>query len=397
MTTQTTARYDYKLLNRLRADRKARVDAAAQIVDQAKAENRELHPTEAEAVDAAMKAVDGIDAQIADQSAAMMRAVLGGPSDRGDENDGVRYLSLRTPRLKADITSRIGAMLGSPGMKALIADGEPVATIPMDSEVYAEGIAPTSLIEVLPTIERPAVYRYMRQTARDNNAAPVAPGALKPTSTYGLTAVERRLHVIAHVSEPIDKYVLQDGPSLATFVQQEMVAGLHQAVETQIVSGDGLGENLTGLANTSGIQTQAYSTSPVLTARAAVTKVEVLGFAPAWYVLNPLDWERVETATLGGGQYVLNAEGSRSGVPVDSAARRLWGVGVTVSTAVPSGTGYLLSNGAVQLVTNGSIETEMSSNVGDSFARNQVVLRVEGRFDLAVTRPLGVVQMDLTA
>lgn len=72
----------------------------------------------------------------------------------------------------------------------------------------------------------------------------------------------------------------------------------------------------------------------------------------------------METAQIDAGQYVLNAEGSRNGVPVDSAAGRLWGVGVTVSTAVPSGTGYLLSSGAMQLVTDGSIQTAMSSNVG---------------------------------
>lgn len=94
---------------------------------------------------------------------------------------------------------------------------------------------------------------------------------------------------------------------------------------------------------------------------------------------------------------MLNAEGSRNGVPVDSASRRLWGVPVTVSTAVPAGTGYLLSNSAVQLATDGQIETEQSEATGDDFARNAVRLRCETRVDLAVLRPLGVVQLDLTA
>jgi HK97 family phage major capsid protein len=192
----------------------------------------------------------------------------------------------------------------------------------------------------------------------------------------------------------MDKYVLQDGPSLGDFVRLEMIAGLHQAVETQLVSGDGTGENLRGLANTSGIQTQAYATSPVLTARAAVTKVEVLGFEPYYFVLHPTDWERIETATLDAGQYVLNADGQRNGVPVDSAARRLWGVPVTVTTALSAGTGYLLSAGVAQLATEGRIDAELGA-VGDDFGRNQVRLRVEGRFDLAVTRPLGVVRLAL--
>ena len=126
----------------------------------------------------------------------------------------------------------------------------------MSPEVVRIGEAPTSLVEVLPAITRPVVYRYLRQTTRTNNDAPVAAGALKPTSVYGLTQVDGRLHVIAHLSEPMDKFLLQDTSSLADFVRLEMVSGIHSAVETQLVSGDGTGENLTGLSNTSGIQTQ---------------------------------------------------------------------------------------------------------------------------------------------
>lgn len=72
-------------------------------------------------------------------------------------------------------------------------------------------------------------------------------------------------------------------------------------MENQIIAGDGVGENLTGLANTSGIQTQAYTTSPILTARAAVTKVEVLGFQPSVFAVNPTTWEAIETTSLNSG------------------------------------------------------------------------------------------------
>jgi len=81
---------------------------------------------------------------------------------------------------------------------------------------------------------------------------------------------------------------------------------------------------------------------------------------------------RIETSQLDAGQYVLNAEGYRNGVPVDMAARRLWGVPVTVTTGVPSGTGYLLSSGVVQIVTDGQLATEWSNATADDFTRNQV-------------------------
>lgn len=393
----STTTYSFERTKSLKSERAHVLSNAQAIVDRAKAAGRDLDASEAAVVETATARVKQLDAELRDQSTAMVKAVLGNPDDRGTGEDGLHFLSLRTPGLKSDLAARFGTTLGTPGMKAMLDTADPYTTIPMDAKPYTMGEAPTSLVEVLPAITRPVAYRYMRQTTRTNNAAPVAVGALKPTSVYGLIPVDGRLHVVAHLSEPIDKYVLQDGPSLLQFVQTEMVNGLHQTLEAQVVSGTGVGENLTGLANTSGIQTQAWTTNAILTARAAVTKVEVLGFQPYFFVLNPTDWEAVETTQLTAGQYVLNAEGSRNGLPVDMAARRLWGVPVAVSTGVPAGTGYLLSRDAAQLATDGRIETEWTTAIDDDFARNSVRLRVESRFDLAVTRPLGVVQLDLAA
>jgi hypothetical protein len=53
----------------------------------------------------------------------------------------------------------------------------------------------------------------------------------------------------------------------------------------------------------------------MLTARAVITKVEILGFTPYYFVMNPVDWERIETTQLTAGQYVPNAEGSRKVCP----------------------------------------------------------------------------------
>lgn len=380
----------------LTIDRTATLANAEAILDRAKAANRDLTAAEQAAVEAAIDRVGELDKQIKGRNLVNSVMSLGSSEDFNDDGPD-RFISLRTSGVKSGLTARFGTRLGVPGMKALLDGDGPYITVPMDAKPYNQNDPPTSLLEVLPAVKQPSVFRFMRETTRQNNAAPVAAGGLKPTSVHGLTSFEGHLHVIAHVSEPLSKYDLRDAPSLGSFVQLEMVNGLHRAVENQIINGDGLGENLTGLAATSGIQTQAFTTSPILTARAAVTKVEVLGFQPAYYALNPLDWEAVETATLTAGQYVLNAEGSKSGVPVDSAARRLWGVPVVVSTAVTAGSGFLLSNGVAQVATDGQIETEQSTESGDQFLRNQTRLRVEGRFDLVVTRPLGVVQFDLIA
>ena len=84
---------------------------------------------------------------------------------------------------------------------------------------------------------------------------------------------------------------------------------------------------MTDINGTSGIQTQAYSTSVLATLRKGVTKLEVAGYSPSAYVLRPTDWEGVELA--------LSSTNSieHQGLPYDPATRRLFGVPVTTSNA----------------------------------------------------------------
>src|SRR5699024_7214658 len=80
-------------------------------------------------------------------------------------------------------------------------------------------------------------YDYVRQTVRTNNAAPVADGALKPTSIYTVVEVSDRVRVLAHLSEPVPQRLFKDHASLQRFLEQEMSAGLIDAYEDQVVSG----------------------------------------------------------------------------------------------------------------------------------------------------------------
>lgn len=252
----------------------------------------------------------------------------------------------------------------------------------------------TSLLDLLPVriLAEGAEYSYLTQTTRTNNAAPVADGALKPTSVYAMERVSRSLEVIAHLSEPIPEYWLKDSKDLGEFIASELGYGLQLAVENQAMNGNGTSPNLLGLLAASGIQAQVFNTTQILTVRSAITKVEILGYTASGLVLHPSDWEAIETAADGEDRFFMTP-GSN---PVDRAARRLWSVPVALSTQVAEGSGVLLSDGAAGLVTDGRVEFEMA-RVGDDFERNQVRARVEGRFGVEVFRPTGIVEIDLTA
>jgi HK97 family phage major capsid protein len=242
---------------------------------------------------------------------------------------------------------------------------------------------------VLPVIRGPREYSYFTQTTRTNNAAPVAPGGTKPTSVYTLDRVEESLTVIAHLSEAIDKYWLQDGPSLAQFVRDELLYGLMFELEDQILNGDGTGINFTGLANTSGIQTQALvGTDLLATTRRALTDLETLGLSPAYFVFSAPDWEAIEMAAAA--QFAANPNIN----PVTPMSRRLWGLPVVTTVSQAAETGYLIAADSVALRTDTQgVAIEWDTSIG--FTVNTVRARCEGRFGLTVLRPPGVVKIAL--
>jgi hypothetical protein len=164
----------------------------------------------------------------------------------------------------------------------------------------------------------------------------------------------------------------------------ELQYGLQVAVEAMAIA---------DIAGTSGIQTQAYATSPLVTLRKSLTKLEKQGHDAGSVVLHPDDWEGIELAISS-----VNAIEHMS-LPYDAASRRLYGVPVVVTNAQTAGVSHTLAVGAAGLDTDSqgvAVQWSETSNA-DDFAKNLIRARCEGRFATSVFAPLGVVQGDLTA
>ena len=233
-------------------------------------------------------------------------------------------------------------------------------------------------------------YQYLRQTLRDNNAAIVKPGDLKPTSMGTFEAVRGELKVVAHLTDPMHSYWIKDFPSAAVALTEQMVHGLYDAQEGYLINGTGVDEP-TGILNTSGINAQSFDTDMLTTTRSAVTTLEMLDHEAGAFVLHPQDWQQIELARDASGRLEFTVG------PVDRTEKRLWGVPVAVSPRLTQGTGLLVDPSAVRLMSDGAYEVVATDNVGDDFARNQIRIRAEHRFGVAVTHPTGIVKMDLTA
>lgn len=315
-----------------------------------------------------------------------------------DDSTAVKYLTLTGARGKKAAREFAENVRARGGSKAL-----PGNTIVTGSSFSAEPIdtkkLPTSILDLLRVRlrENPA-WDGIRQTGFTNNATVVPDGALKPTSTLSITNNPGFLAVVAHLSEYVGTYLLKDNAQLATFVERNLLWGLKDALEEQILNGTGLEDtydgkprkNIRGIMNTTGVQQQDATAEPIITLRAASTKLETAGFASDVYMLNPLDWEAIETNRNTSGNFDL-------GSALNLAERRVWGTRVVTSSRLEQGTALAMDLSALNLDTD-RFGIETAWHLGDfGFEHNQIRARVEGRFGLSIEQPEGIVVTELDA
>jgi HK97 family phage major capsid protein len=376
----------------MKVKRAAAIKAAQEIIAGAKAAGRDLTAAERATLEQKRAEVEDLTARIerADADAELMKQFEGTWTEGAPGMTSALSFKGVARRVVQGTDSD-----GPRNIKSLLAAGsQTVETEDVGLTVIKER-PPTSFMESIPQRKVAEHFSYLRQTTRTNNAAPVGVGGLKPTSVFTLTRIEDRLKVVAHLSEAIPEYWLSDAAALEQFVNGEMVTGLAEAVAAQAISGDGTGENLQGFAAASGIQTVAFTTDAIGTVRRGIGALETLGLAPALIVMNPTDWLAMELTRTDGatGGYLLN--GQQGGAPLDRVRRQLWSVPVALSTGVTAGTAYVISEDSLVLFHDGQVSVKWGV-IGDDFGRNQVRCRAEGRFQMGVTRPIGIVQVTLT-
>lgn len=373
------------------------LDAAQAIIDKAAHEGRDLTDSEAIEVTEHHGTVKGIDATL-EESRRLQEALdgLGNPRGQGGAKQGrVTRLSFKGlgPRMATgmiDYSRRVGLS------KGLVPAGESIiAIVPQEVAPLpsAEGERPPRLLDALPSAKRPAAYSYLKQTilGEPGAAGVVAPGELKPTKKLGVRRIDDRLRVVAVLSEPVDRFLLADEASLNTWVAAELADAVLSALEDEILNGDGTGEHFTGLANTSGIQAQPFTVDPLVTVRHGLSKLQTLGIDASTVALAASDWLSIQTTRNASGGFDV-------GGPIDATAQTAWGIPVVVVPGLDAGTGWILGADTTLL----SYDQEAALRIdwgtpGDAFNRNQLMGRVEGRFNLDVLRPHGIVQLDLSA
>ncbi|WP_431795330.1 phage major capsid protein [Microbacterium enclense] len=339
-------------------------------------------------------------ARIEKSEKALADLVNFGRDDDGDDltDSKTSYLALTGARGAKAARKFATALAEAGGTKAL--PGSTVATqVIFEPTPIEPQRIPTSILDLLRVKQRQSpTWKGIRQTGFTNNATVVPAGAKKPTSPISIDPTDGFVVVVAHLSEYVDTYLLKDNDTLSSFVERNLFWGLKEALEEEILNGTGVDDtfdgktrkNIKGILNTTGVRQQTYTGDRLVTLRAASTKLETTGFTTDAYVVNPADWEAIETHRNTSGQFDL-------GGAVNLAKRRVWDAPVVTSSRLAVGTALALSLDSLNLDTDELGIHTMWYQGDEGFERNQIRARVEGRFGLSVERPEGIVVAELTA
>ena len=242
-----------------------------------------------------------------------------------------------------------------------------------------------------------AVIEYFRMTGFTNNAAAVAQRngsafAAKPQSSMTFVGEQAPVRTLAHW-EAAHRNVLADEPQLRSIIDNELLYGLRLQEDEQILNGDGSGENLQGVLQTSGVQTYAWSDGMVKDNKAdALRRAATLSFLayyePTGIVMHPNDWEDIELSKDDFGQYLVAVSVAMGGEP------KLWRLPVIDTPAIAEGTALVGAFGTgAQLYDREQASIRISEQHADFFVRNAIVVLAEQRLALAVKRPEAFVKV----
>ena len=388
------------MANHLLDQRNAVMESARALVDNAKSSGREVTKSEVDQLNAYVADVKEIDKRIAisEQGDAAIKALSAGGSEPIPGEPQYLDLSAAGRRHLGTKFAQAMTAIDRTGQKALLPAGESTLSIPtLPSDPLSLATVPANLLSILPVVQIPvgAQARYVRQGVRTNNAAAVAVGDLKPQSVLGLTAVDVQLKVYATVSESVDRFLVSDATALGNWIASDLLYCVLRAVEQDVISGDPATTpaSIRGLLATTGIVTQAFTTNLLTSLRAAKTAAETSGYdTDLVYALSAADWSAAEQARAStGGTFDFPS------APGEAAPRQIWGVPVVVVTGLPAKTAILINRSSVALYTDSAgVRTDWGTP-GDNFLRNQLTARTEGRFDLAVASPSGVIRVGTAA
>lgn len=227
-----------------------------------------------------------------------------------------------------------------------------------------------------------AAIQFLRQSGR-TLASPVAESAAKPESSYSYQAVTVVAVTLAHYVK-VPKPFLNDVAALEERIQNELLEGLADIEDYEILNGDGTANHLEGIYHAASDAAMTYLPSGannIDRIGAIMAELEALGYRPDVIIIHPANWRQLTLLRSTAGGYLL-------GGPIEAGELTLWGCQVVPTRAITPGTVLVgQARGTVALYDREESAVQVSNVDTDDFTKNRVTLLAEERVALAIFRP----------
>ena len=226
------------------------------------------------------------------------------------------------------------------------------------------------------------VVRYVKESGYSNGAAPTAEGATLTQSDFDMTAADANVRKIGTYFR-ISEEMLADTPQLTSYLSARAPEKLLEVEDTQILSGDGTGSNLSGIitdaadfdVSASGAFYQSVENANEFDVIiASLNQLALQNYNADCIMLNPTDFNKILLLKDSTNDYIKQQV-------YGGLQPSFNGVKVVVNTAIAAGT-FLIGNFGVgtQLWVRQGVNVEFfredGTNVRDGFVTVRVSERV---------------------
>jgi hypothetical protein len=254
------------------------------------------------------------------------------------------------------------------------------------------------LISVTTTDKDAVDYAVVTVDALTEGGAPY--GTALPTSditTEARTEAVKRRGTVMDVPEG----VLSDESRLRTWLEQRMRRRIRLGTETQVLHGDGAGQNFTGIFNWAGVGSRAKGAGSVAKAILdALTDVRIAYLEePDAVAIRPETWSFL-LGEQGADNHYVNSAG-----PFGVLPSSMWGKQVAPTTVLRDGTGNAGADPLdalvgffpeAELVVREGLEYREFEQNKDNVEKGMVTVRGQYRAAFVVNDPTAFVAVDLT-
>lgn len=234
-------------------------------------------------------------------------------------------------------------------------------------------------------------FLYMPLTIT-GNAGFIAEGAEKPETTFKVDAKTGQVKTIATWTK-VSEQLFADKSQLINILDNNLTHAVDVTVQNQLISGDGLGENLSGISKAGNFTDYATgsgeATNTVDLLRNVAFKMRGANIDNLTIVLNWSDWSALLGLKSNTNEYLIN------GI-LDPVKQTIYGIPVVLSSAMTAGKfamGNFKMGGIVFDKTAMSLEIDRT---GDDFTKNLITIRAERRLGFAVVQPKAICYGALT-